>query len=59
MKAGSSEKRGITPDQTIKALDSVGIKINEKDAKEILDFLYFLAKLTVNQHVRNNNGNDK
>jgi protein-tyrosine-phosphatase len=53
MKAGSSEKRSITPEQTIKALRENNIEVSENEAKEILDFLYFLAKLTVNQYINN------
>lgn len=35
-------------------LSDEGLEINEKEAEEILDFLYFLAKLTVNQLVKGN-----
>lgn len=51
MKAGLSEKRSITPEHTIKALRENNIEVSENEAEEILDFLYFLAKLTVNQYV--------
>ena len=30
-----------------------GVEVSEKDAEIILDFSYFLAKLTVNQYVNN------
>ena len=53
MKGGPSEKRSVTPHQAIKMLEQNGLRINEKEAGEILDFLYFLAKLTVNQYVNN------
>jgi hypothetical protein len=52
MKAGLSEKRNVTPQQAVKILDQNGLKKNEKEAEEILDFLYFLAKLTVNQGIK-------
>lgn len=43
------EKRNITPEQAVKVLRENGINVNEDQAKIILDFLYILAKLTVNQ----------
>jgi len=52
MRPGPSHKRSVTPEQTIKILREKGIEINENEAAEILDFLYFLAKLTVNQNVK-------
>lgn len=51
MKGGPSEKRNVTPQQAIKILEQNGLKINEKEAEEILDFLYFIGKLSVNQYV--------
>ena len=51
MRLGTVAKRGITPEKAIKQLRSNGIEVNEKEAEEILDFLYFLAKLTVKQYV--------
>jgi len=53
MKAGLSEKRNITPQQAVKILEQSGVKVTEKDAEIILDFLYFLGKLTVNQYFKN------
>jgi hypothetical protein len=44
------EKRNVTPRKAVEILKKSGIEINEKDAKIILDFLYILAKLTVNQY---------
>ena len=52
MKAGSSEKRSVTPKQAITILEKNGYQINEEEAQEILDFLYFLGKLTVNQYIK-------
>ncbi|TFF38481.1 hypothetical protein [Mucilaginibacter psychrotolerans] len=56
MKAGNSEKRNVTPEQTIKTLRENNIEVSENDAKEILDFLYFLAKLAVNQYIKDMGG---
>jgi hypothetical protein len=53
------KKRNVTSADTVKALRKNGIEVSEKDAEIILDFLYFLAKLTVNQYVNNNYSNDK
>lgn len=50
MKAGLSEKRNITPQQAVKILEQSGVKISEKDAEKVLDLMYFLAKLIVNQN---------
>jgi hypothetical protein len=53
------KKRNITIGDTISVLNKNGVKVSEKDAEVILDFLYFLAKLTVNQYVNNQQeGND-
>lgn len=46
------EKRNVTPDQAIKILRKNGIEANEKEAKVILYFLYFLAKFAVNQYFK-------
>lgn len=45
------KKRNITTKDTIRAMNENGIQISEKEADEILDFLYIIAKLTVNQYI--------
>ena len=52
MKAGLSEKRNVTPQQAVKILEQNGLKITEKEAEEILDLMYFLAKLIVNHNFK-------
>lgn len=52
-------KRKITTKDTIRVMNENGIQVSEKEAEEILDFLYFLAKLTVNQYVNDSQGEDK
>jgi hypothetical protein len=52
-------KRNVTTADTIKAMRTMGNEISEKDAEIILDFLYFLAKLTVNQYVNNESDIDR
>ena len=52
MKAGLSEKRSVTPKKAIEFLEKHGYQINEKEAEEILDFLYFYCKLTVGQLIK-------
>lgn len=52
MKAGTPPKRSITPEKAIKILHRNGVKINEKEAEEVLELLYFLAKLIVNQNLK-------
>lgn len=41
----------------MKAIRKNGVEVSEKEAQEILDFLYFLAKLTVNQYFNSNDKN--
>lgn len=53
------KKRNVTTADTVKALRKNGIEVSEKDAEIILDFLYILAKLTVNQYVNNDCGYNK
>jgi len=55
MEINALKKRNITPEQAVKILRKNGIETNEKDAKIILDFLYFLAKLSVDQYLKDNN----
>lgn len=61
MKAGLSERKNITPQQAVKILEQNGLKVSEKDAEIILDFLYFLGKLSVNQYIKtiDNTNNSK
>jgi len=40
-------------------LKEKGVELDEKSAEKVLDFLYFLAKLTVNQIITNNSLNKK
>jgi len=51
MGSDSSKKRSVTTEQAVKMLAKKGLEINEQQAQEILDFMYFLAKLTVDQYV--------
>jgi hypothetical protein len=57
MSKGQLKNKSVTTKDTIKALRNDGIEISENEAEKILEFLYFLAKLTVNQYV--NNKSDK
>ncbi len=45
-------KRNITTEKAIKILSKNGVKLSEKKAEEVLDLMYFLAKLIVNQNVK-------
>lgn len=47
-----TEKRNITPQKVVEILSKSGVKITEKKAEELLDFMYFLAKLIVNQNFK-------
>jgi hypothetical protein len=47
-----TEKRNITPEIAVRILKKEGIEIDEKKALEVLDMLYFLAKLIVDQNFK-------
>jgi hypothetical protein len=53
MERAGLKKRNISTSEAIGQMRKKGIDINEKDAEIILDFLYFLAKLTVNHYINN------
>lgn len=48
----NNEKQHITPAQAVEILEKNGLKISEKDAMKILDFLYKIAILQGNQIIR-------
>jgi hypothetical protein len=52
MKAASQVKRSVTPDQAMKILNKHGHQANLKEAEKVLDLIYFLAKLVVNQNFK-------
>jgi len=43
----------IKPEVAVEMLAKNGIKISTEDAKKVLELLYFLVKLSVNQIVNN------
>lgn len=47
-----TEKRNITPEIAVRILKKEGIEIDEKKALEVLDMLYFLAILIVDQNFK-------
>jgi hypothetical protein len=46
------EKRKISPADAVKMLSKSGVEIDEKKAEEVLELMYFLAKLIVNQNFK-------
>jgi len=52
MKAGTSDNRSITPEKAKKILLENGVEVSEKEAKELLDLMYFFAKLSVDQYIK-------
>ena len=50
-------KRNVTVADAIKNLHENGIEVTEKQAAEILDFMYFLASIIVKVHFSNNTSN--
>lgn len=44
--------RNITPEKAIKILSKSGIIIDKNDAAEVLELMYFLAKLIVDQNFK-------
>jgi hypothetical protein len=47
-----TEKRSITPEMAVKILQKNGVQIDERKAAELLDLMYFFAKLSVNQYIK-------
>jgi len=52
MRRNLIEKRKITTEKAIEVLARNGIHVTAKKAEEILDLMYFLAKLIVNKHLK-------
>ncbi|MGY4537829.1 hypothetical protein ACVW0P_002248 [Mucilaginibacter sp. UYNi724] len=52
MERATKEKRKITSTEAVKILKKSGLDIDEKKAEEVLDMMYFLAKLLVNQNFK-------
>jgi len=52
-------KRDVSVKKALAMLKEKGVELDEKSAEKVLDFLYFLAKLTVNQIITNNSLNKK
>jgi S-adenosylmethionine:tRNA-ribosyltransferase-isomerase (queuine synthetase) len=47
-------KSKILPAQAVKILSKNGLKFNEKEVEKILELLYFLGKLAVDQYIKDN-----
>ena len=47
-----TEKRNVTPEMAVRILKKQGVEIDEKKASEVLDLMYFIAKLIVNQNFK-------
>jgi hypothetical protein len=47
-----TEKRNVTPEMAVKYFRENGIEIDEKKAADLLDMMYFFAKLSVNQYLK-------
>jgi hypothetical protein len=52
METGFIEKRNINPQQAIEILKKSGVEISEEEAEKVLDVLYFLAELIVEQNFK-------
>ncbi|MFD2865650.1 hypothetical protein [Mucilaginibacter antarcticus] len=52
METGTKGKRKITSAEAVRILQKSGMEIDEKKAEEVLDLMYFLAKLIVNQNFK-------
>lgn len=46
------EKRNIKPEKALKILSKSGLNIDKNDVEKVLDLMYFLAKLIVNQNFK-------
>jgi len=52
MKFTQQQQRNITSEKAIEILSKNGIKVSSKKAEEILDLMYFFAKLIVKQNLK-------
>jgi hypothetical protein len=52
MNTGIEQKRNVTPAQAVEIMRKNGVELDEKKAAEVLDLLYFLGKLIVNQNFK-------
>jgi len=52
MKTRLNEKRNITPRQAVEILKRKGVEVSEEKAIKILDTMYFLAGLIVEQNFK-------
>ena len=50
MKLNTIPRRNITTEKAVEILKKNGIEVNKEQAEKILDFMYFLAKLSVHQY---------
>lgn len=55
MRSKFLERRNITPQQAMNILRKNGLEVTENQAKNILDFLYVLAKLVLKEHFQDRN----
>jgi hypothetical protein len=46
------EKRSITPEKAVEILQGYGTIISLEEAKIILDFMYKIAKLSLDQYIK-------
>ena len=52
MEVTYSTKRNITPDKAVEILAKYGRKVTIEEAKIILDLMYKIGKLSVDQYVK-------
>lgn len=52
MDVESTGKRNVTPEKAMEVLKNNGVEISKKNAEELLDLMYFLAKLSVDQYIK-------
>ncbi|WP_199561018.1 hypothetical protein [Mucilaginibacter hurinus] len=52
MRKNIDTKRKITPEMAVKILAENGMQVTVDQAKNILELLYFLAKLEVDQYLK-------
>ncbi len=52
MKVETAGKRNVTPEKAMEILKENGVEISEKNAEELLDLMYFFAKLSVDQYIK-------
>jgi len=48
-----NQKRSITPEKIVALLSKYGVEISSADAETVINFLYFLAEIVIDENTGN------